>query len=347
MKLILWSIAILFLAPASAQVKVVREAKFVAIGGIDQWVTIRGNDSSKPVVLFLHGGPGSVMSPYDAIYSKWEDEFVLVNWDQRGAGRTFGRNAPAEVNEDYWVENPLTVEQMVADGIALSEYLVKHLHKKKIILMATSWGSVLGVRMAVDRPDLFYAYIGHAQVINPTEQLAAAYGRISSMAADSKDGASLEVIMSNGAPPYENAKMYGQLFRVIKKYERENSTPAPDAWWKVAAGYDNEADGAHRVQGDDYSFIHYVGHRPLGIKPMMRDIDFERNGLHFTIPVYLLQGKHDILTSPESTNAYFRKIKAPRKKYFLFPDAAHGHNESVVDMQYNILREHVSPLATE
>lgn len=155
-----------------AQPRAINEGRFVSIGGIDQWITIKANDSSKPVILFLHGGPGSTMSQYDdTIYGLWKKDFILVNWDQRGAGRTFGRNAPEDVNEDYWIENPLTVEQMTADGIELSRYLIKHLKKQKIIIIGSSWGSLLGAQMALNRPDLFYAYVGHAQIVNPLKGL--------------------------------------------------------------------------------------------------------------------------------------------------------------------------------
>jgi pimeloyl-ACP methyl ester carboxylesterase len=149
-----------FLLPPSitAQTKPIHEGKFISIGGIEQWITINGNDSSKPVILFLHGGPGSTMSPCDnTIYGTWEKDFILVQWDQRGAGRTFGKNVPAKLNEAYWIENPLTVEQMTADGIALSKYLIKYLKKQKIIILGTSWGSILATEMALKDPVLFYA----------------------------------------------------------------------------------------------------------------------------------------------------------------------------------------------
>ena len=147
------------------------EEKFILINGIEQWATIKG-ERSKPVILFLHGGPGSVMSAYsDNLYKEWEKDFIIVQWDQRGAGRTFGRSAPAELTPGYLKSNPLTIEQMLSDGIELSEYLVKHLGKRKIILFGSSWGSVLGVKMATKRPDLYYAYVGHAQVVNPSDDL--------------------------------------------------------------------------------------------------------------------------------------------------------------------------------
>lgn len=333
---------------AIAQSETINEEKFIPIGGIEQWVRIKGSDITKPVILFLHGGPGSVMSPYENnIYSEWEKDFIIVHWDQRGAGRTFGRNAPPEVNEDYWIENPLTVEQMTADGIELSEYLIEKLGKQKIIILGTSWGSVLGVEMSIKRPDLFYAYVGHSQIVNAPGSLQHAYNKIYKMAQGADDRESVDKLNSIGAPPYDDAKNAGMLFRIIKKYERENSIPAPDSWWKPTQEYDNELDNKFRYNGDDYSFINYIGHKKLGIKAMSTAIDFMQEGFEFKIPVFLIQGEEDILTPKEITKEYFDKIKAPVKEFFLLPGAAHGYNQSVVDTQYQIVKEYLSFLINE
>lgn len=334
---------LVFLSSIPAMAQSIDEEKFITLGGIEQWITIKGKDITKPVILFLHGGPGSVMTPYDeAIYGEWEKDFILVNWDQRGAGRTFGRNAPTEINEDYWIKNPLTVEQMTEDGIELSEYLIKHLGKEKIILMGTSWGSILGVKIVLKRPELFYTYIGHAQFVNFLENTKYAWQKVLKMAKTNNDEESVEKLESLGEPLYYSAKSYGQLLRVVKKYERESSTPAPDTWWKLAPEYDNEKDSKNRYGGDDYSFLYFVGDKKLGIKSMVSGIDFNKDGLEFTIPVYLIQGEEDILTPKEITKPYFEKIIAPVKKYFLLPGAAHGYNQSVVDKQYEILKNYLS-----
>ncbi len=320
----------------------INEEKFVTIGGIEQWVTIHGDDSSKPVLLFLHGGPGSTMSQYDdAIYGDWEKDFILVQWDQRGAGRTFGRNVPADYDENYWIENPLTVAQMTDDGIALSEYLIERLEKQKIMILGTSWGSILGAKMALKRPDLFHAYVGHAQMVSPAKDLIMAYHKTHKIAEKQKDLKSIEKLDSIGPPPYENAQNTGKFFRIIKQYEREHSTPAPESWWKLAPAYDNETDSRHRYDGDDYSFVYFVGHKKMGITAMNATVDFLEDGLKFEIPVYLIQGAEDILTPKETTKAYFAQLKAPKKEYFLLPNAAHGHNQAVVDTQLMILKEYI------
>ena len=91
---------------------------FVLIGGIDQWLTIDGSRCDKPVVLFLHGGPGNPLSPFSrSLYGSWSKDFTIVQWDQRGAGMTFGRN-PGTAN------TTLTMDRMAADGIEVAEEIL-------------------------------------------------------------------------------------------------------------------------------------------------------------------------------------------------------------------------------
>lgn len=315
----------------------INEAGFLSINGIEQWVTING-ELSKPAILFLHGGPGSPISPYsDVIYKGWQKDFIIVQWDQRGTGKTFGLHAPEELTPEFLKANPLTVSQMTADGIALAEYLLKHLGKRKIILFGTSWGSALGVKIATRRPELFYAYVGHSQIVNADNDLVL-YNKVYQMAQNYEDTASLALLKSIGKPPYAGARSVGQLLRVVKKYERANSEPAPENWFVEAAAYDNAKDNQNRSDGDDYSFVNYAGDSRLGVQSMRSAINLMRDDLNFTIPVYLIQGEEDILTSKESTKAYFKKIGAPEKKYFLLPKTAHGFNLAVLETQYKICR---------
>ncbi len=326
--------------PATAQPPAVDEQRFVSIGGIEQWITIRGEDKNNPVVLFIHGGPGSVMSPYaQAIFGEWEKDFVLVNWDQRGAGKTFGRNAPADVNEEYWIENPMTLDQMINDGIELTRYLLDYLDKEKIILTGTSWGSILGAKMALAHPELYHAYLGHAQFVSFSENLEFAYDQVTKLARKAEDSSSVKQLASIGRPPYKDARKVGQLLRIVKYYESQHAAPAPDAWWIPASAYDNEEDTNNRFNGDDYSFLYFAGHEKLGIQPMASETDFRKDGLVFEIPVYFIQGEYDVLSAREINKPYFDKISAPEKEYYLLPDAGHGFNPSVVDKLYQVLKE--------
>ena len=137
------------------------EAKYVEVGGIQQWVTIRGEDRNNPVLLFLHGGPGDATNPWGyAGFRLWLKHFTVVQWDQRGAGRTFGKNRDAP-------HEAITIARMTQDGVELAELLRKQLQKDKIVLVGHSWGSILGVHMVKARPELFYAFVGTGQVGDP------------------------------------------------------------------------------------------------------------------------------------------------------------------------------------
>ena len=321
----------------SALTNKISEERFILIHGIEQWVTIKG-ERSKPIILFIHGGPGSPISPYsDNLYKDWEKDFIIVQWDQRGTGKTYGRDAPEELTPDYFKSNPLTMEQMTNDGIELSKYLLKHLGKQKMILFGTSWGSALGVKIATKRPELFYAYVGHSQIVNPTIDIEF-YNKVYKIAESKNDKEALEILDTIGKPPYDRAKKVGQLFRILKKYEKANSIQAPESWFVISPAYDNAKDNQNRSDGDDYSFVNYTGDIKLGVQAMSATINLMKDNLNFKIPVYLIQGNEDILTPKEKTKKYFDKIKAPKKKYYLLPKAAHGFNLSVLETQYKIFK---------
>lgn len=338
---ILFSIFFIFISftfSIGVNAQSINDEKYILINGIEQWITMKG-ESSKPVILFIHGGPGSPISPYsENLYKAWKQDFIIVQWDQRGTGRTYGRSAPEELSPAYLASHPLTLSQMTDDGIAVSEYLLQHLGKQKIILLGTSWGTALGVKMAAKRPDLFYAYVGHSQIVKPSIDMEL-FNKVYKMAEDAQDKDALEMLNKIGKPPYERARNVGQLLRVIKKYERLHSTPAPEAWFVLSPAYDNEKDNQNRSDGDDYSFVNYTGDKQLGVPSMSDSIDLMKDNLAINIPVFMIQGAEDILTPKEKTRAYFDKMIAPEKKYFLLPNTAHGFNESVLATQYKICKE--------
>ncbi|HSI75511.1 MAG TPA: hypothetical protein VK957_06440 [Lunatimonas sp.] len=169
------------------------------------------------------------------------------------------------------------------------------------------------------------------------------YRKLHSLALEQEDSESIKTLKSLGKPPYDNARNTGKLLQLIKKYEAIIAVPAPDSWWNPASDYNNTTDAQHREDGDDYSFINYVGHAQLGIKAMNSAINFMEDGLVFEIPIFLIQGKKDILTPAEISKTYFDKIDAPKKEFFIISGASHGFNQAVVDMHYAILQTHIVP----
>lgn len=315
----------------------VHEEGYVQIGGIQQWVTIKGGSCANPVILFLHGGPGNPLSPYaSAAYGAWEKDYTLVQWDQRGAGMTYGKSTPAE-------DATLTLEQMRDDGVALAAYLARHLGQRKIILMGSSWGSILGVHMVKARPDLFSAYVGTSQMVSYRENQQATYPRILGLARAAGDADTVTKMEALGPPPWTNPRNFGIVRRAVRKYEALKIDPAPANWWVPAPAYSTPKALADYEAGEDYSFLQFVGLKGNG---MFSQVDLPKLGTAFTVPFFLVQGTEDLLTTSDVTQRYFESVSAPQKELVLVPRAGHDPNQLMVDAQFKLLQERVRPLAT-
>ena len=199
------------------------EAKYVEVGGIEQWITIRGEDRNNPVLLFLHGGPGDATNPWGyAGFRLWLKHFTVVQWDQRGAGRTLGKNGSASAQT-------VTVDRMVQDGVELAALLTKSLGKNKVVLVGHSWGSMLGVLMAKARPELFYAFVGTGQVADPTKNYAVAYDALLKKAEALEDERAMRELRAVGPPPYTNGQGLRRPAQVVEPLRRRGFVHRLDA----------------------------------------------------------------------------------------------------------------------
>ena len=322
-------------AACASPAQPIREQGYVAINGIGQWITITGAACRNPVILFIHGGPGNALSPYaDAIYAGWQQDYTLVQWDQRGAGMTYAKQRPTD-------DVPLTVAQMRDDGIAVANHVRQHLGKDKVILMGSSWGSILGVHMAKARPDLFHAYIGTAQVVNARQNEAGMYREVLALAQAAGDASTVEKLAALGPPPWQDPRNFGILRRYDRKYEALATDAPPQHWWQPAPFYATPQALADAEAADDYSYIQFIGMHGDG---MFATVDLPALGTRFDLPVFLVMGEQDLLTSPAIARTYFDGLTAPRKSFTLVKRAGHDPNQAVLDAQRKVLREQLAPL---
>ncbi|TBR11416.1 MAG: alpha/beta hydrolase [Lysobacter sp.] len=323
-------------APAcTAKKRKLDEKGFVTIGGIEQWVTVKGDSCANPIILFISGGPGNPLSPYsEAIYGAWSKDFTLVQWDQRGAGMTYGRSPPAP-------DSVLTLQQMSDDGAELAAYLAHRYGKKKVILWGSSWGSILGVHMAKAHPELFHAYLGTSQLVSYRENQAVSYAGLLALVRAADDKSALAVLEGVGAPPWTDPRSFGKVRRVIRRYEAKVTTPPPAAWWKPAAGYSTPKALADYEAGEEYSFVSFVGMHGDG---MFSQVDLPKLGTDFAIPMFFVEGAHDLLATPDVARRYYDSLKAPQKYLVMLEHSGHDPNQEVVDAEYRILKERILPL---
>jgi pimeloyl-ACP methyl ester carboxylesterase len=305
----------------------IHDSGYVKIGGIEQWVSIDGADCAKPALL-LHGGPGNPISVYENDpYAAWSKDYVVIHWDQRAAGLTWSRNAPSE-------DTPLSLAQMRDDGIALSRHLLERLGKRKLVLLGSSWGSILGGHMAAGSPELYCAWMPVAQVVNDTETMRASREIILARAQAAGDAATVERIAALGTPPWTNPRNFGILRRAIRKYEAMVAEPAPAAWqeWKTARSTPQAR--AQYEAAEEYSYIQFIGMKGDGIASQ---VDMARQAASFKLPVYMVHGEQDLLAPKEIAQRYFAQIAAPRKLMLVVPRAGHDPNASLIDAQARLL----------
>jgi pimeloyl-ACP methyl ester carboxylesterase len=312
----------------------ISEQMFVQIGGIPQWITIKGEDRDNPVVLFVHGGPGDALSPYaDSRYAGWGKSFTLVQWDQRGAGRTFMKNGPS-------IEPTMTVERMAQDGIEVAEFLTRHLHQRKIIILGGSWGSILGIYMAHVRPDLFYAYVGSAQMVNWQEDLSASYARVLGMGRAAGDQEAIAALTAIGPPPWHSIAKW-PVYRKWERIYQAKLVTAPPNPATISPEYASPEDQAQYAEADDFSFMHFWGGTLSG--PLTK-VDLPALGKTFAILIFIIQGQEDLTADPELAKAYFDSIKAQSKQFYLVPGTGHEDSTTSLALTLKVLIEQVRPL---
>ncbi len=290
-------------------------ASFVTIGGIEQWVKIRGQDRANPVLLLLHGGPGDVTSCWTfAMFAPWEENFTVVQWDQRGAGRTFEKNG--EANQSAGAQTPsLTVDRMAQDGIELAEYLRKHLGKEKIIVVAHSFGTLLGLQMVRMRPELFYAYVGTGQIADETKNYAAAYDALLKKARAVGNQRAIDELTKAGPPPYSSGEGYGVQRKWSNAFEgADQFLPGTLGLALVAPGCSVQ-DINDSVAGQSYSAEQLV--------PQTKSSGPKELGLKFSIPIFFFQGAEDFTSPTALAREYLEGIEAPRKEFVALPGAGH------------------------
>lgn len=279
----------------------IAEAGYVSIGGIKQWVQIRGDTRDNPVLLWLNGGPGYTTIPDTPAYRKWERPFTVVMWDQRGEGKTFERSGTS-------VAPTMTIERIAEDGIELTEFLCRHLHKKKIVILGHSWGSIVGIHMIKSRPDLFSAYVGTGQIVELERDAQAAYPLLLERARALHNTVAEKQLEAVGPPPYPDSPKKWVWIRWANALD-----PQPPGLW--AALHRGKRVAPYVEAGARFS-------QGLMWNSIMRD-DLPELGPDFKVPIVFVQGADDDLTVTALAREYYNRIHAPLKKFIVLPHTGH------------------------
>ncbi len=309
------------------------ESGYVEIGGIKQWIQIRGRDRNNPVLLCVHGGPGGTWLPVTRLFASWEKDFTVVLWDQRGAGKTLATTGPA-------IAPTMTIERMTQDGIAVAEHLRRRLGKEKVALLGHSFGSILGVNMVKRRPELFSVFVGTGQASDLPRSLAMEYQRLLDAAKAAQDVRTLRELTAIGQPPFSNLKQTGAFFQCAERYQ-----PAADAAAMVELQRSLLSPPPNYSLGDEWNRM-----RGFAVVPtwaLYREIlstDLAALGAEFPVPVVLIQGTDDRVTPLALTEEYFQTIRAPHKELVRIERGGHFAVWSQAEKFGEELAQRVRPL---
>lgn len=311
----------------------IAQAGFIAINGVEQWVSIRGEDRSNPVLVLLHGGPGVAFLPvgYKALRS-WEKDFTVVQWDQPGAGRTFGRHGTTD-------SGALTLDRIAADGIAVVEHARKQLGKDKVVLVGVSWGSVVGVEMSRRRPDLIHTYVGAGQVVDMQRNEAVGFDALLQKVRAKGDTKAEAKLLAIGAPPYAGREELLAERKILEANPPESERGLYRSLIPILLFAPDYGLKDVRAWLDAAKFS--IGKMLPALMTYSDDVPAPA----IPVPVVFLQGEEDIQTPTVLVKSYFERLQAPSKRLVLIPGGGHSAVIAMPDAFLKELKAHVRPMA--
>ena len=301
--------------------------------GTKQWLVIRGHDREAPVILFLAGGPGgSELGRTRDYLADLEKDFVFVNWEQPGTGKSYRaldmRNA--------------TYQEFVDHTVAVSEYLKERFGGRPIYLMGHSWGTIIGVLAAEQRPDLYAAYIAVAQQVDFAENDVIGYELVLERAAAAGDTRTVEKLEKMGPPPYsaEEGSNYTYLFQRVFRY----SPSAPGQ---------AHIDSMSIFNPEEYTFIDTINlvrgvvQGVNNVYPQLVGLDFRNDVPRLEVPTFFVTGRYDYTCIQDMSYEYFEMLDAPVKRHYWFEHSGHEACYEEPEKLQRILTEEVVPLSEE
>jgi proline iminopeptidase len=283
------------------------EAGFVTIGGIEQWIGIRGADVSNPVILYLHGGPAEAQSPFLEEFRPWQKDFTVVNWDQRGAGKTFGKSGAGTPGMS---PPESALERLAEDAREVAAHVCERLSKRKIILVGQSWGAMLGLHVVKRAPQLFSAFVATGLLVSWPLALQAQERWARERAEETGDQSVLKALDEGASLPVTDMKRLA----APRKYVMSPSDLEYLKIQQVFVGsppFPQEGDVADWIAGGGFSIPKLL--------PLILSFDARKLGPEIPVPFFVIQGEDDHVVSFEAAREYVIEVRAPKKAFVPIP----------------------------
>jgi proline iminopeptidase len=291
----------------------------VRIGGIDQWIEVRGQNVDNPILLFIHGGPGiAFIALAGSFQGPWERQFTVVQWDQRGAGKTYTSN------DRELQRQTMNMSQMEQDTVEVANYLRHRFKREKIFVVGHSWGSVLGLWLAHEHPELIYAFVGTGQMVNAQQNDELGYHDALQQARSQRNLQAIKELKSI-APFSPPPGMGTREASIARHWEGQLLGPPPSAprFADVRRLLLDVASSPEYTLADDFGFIRGLSLSANSLGPQLATISLDQLGSDFRVPLFFFEGRQDPYCRPSLILDYSRRINVPQDHFIWFDRAGH------------------------
>ncbi len=314
--------------------RALNETGYVSAGGIDHFVTIRGASHENPVLVFLHGGPGATQTVFGTQTLSWEEHVTVVQYDQRGSGKTRHRNGPAADGE-------LSFERLRRDAIDLINALRHKLGVTKVILAASSVGSTFGLQLAASRPDLLHAYVGTDQNAGGAESSRIAHARTLDMLRRTGRRKGVRVLENMPADPAEwTQAQSGALSRWAIKADPGIPNMVTDVIFPAMM------TSPLHTMADIREINSSITESMRQLYPELAAFDARAVAPALHVPFFVFQGAADLVTPTECARAFATTVQAPIAEFATIPETGHLAAFTRPDEFLRLLVERVLPVVS-
>lgn len=291
----------------------INESMYVDVNGTKQWINIYGEDLNNPVLLYLHGGPGSATSHIDYVITrKWADEYTVVTWDQRNCGKSYDSSQN---------ETVLTKEMFLTDGKELTEFILEYLSKDKITILGHSWGSILGANLVLEYPEYYECFIGAGQLVDYLENEEAFKQEALIWAEGDEEALQL---VNQLTPDNTTVEHFGIKNEIMQKYGYDIMVNGADYNLITTIIFNPNysiADWIKYLKADMSSYLDFYTSDEFAEFSLKGKVDYQ-------VPFYNINGDKDYQTNYKLAADYFEHVNAPYKQMYIMENMTHGLLES-------------------
>lgn len=302
----------------------INEAVYVDINGTKQWISIYGENVNNPVLLYLHGGPGSATSDIDYAFTrKWADVYTVVTWDQRNCGKSYSKDQNDIV---------LSRSMLLEDGKELTEYLLNYLSKDKLTILGHSWGSMYGANLVLEYPDYYDCFIGVGQVIDMEMNEAALKEAAMDWAKEDAAGMQMVERMTPETMTLEYALLRNEIMERYGYGMMRDGTDYNLITTILFNPYYSLSDWVGLLQSDRNVYLDFFLSDELKSFSLLGRYDYR-------VPYYNVNGDEDYQANYILAGDYFDRVNAPSKELIIMEHTTHGLMESKSEEFSEILHD--------